>query len=688
MRITTLLFVSLTAVAFAADLPVREVILYKSGVGYFARSGLLSAGEGGRLDFRADEMNDVLKSLTLTDNSGAPIRGLRYDSSEPLGKKLEDFPFAVAEGQPLSSFLDHLRGARIELKSPSETVTGAIVSARMMAAGEKEPEREQLTLLLDSGDLRTVDLGAITSLHFTDQKLQTQLKDYLAAVAQARSKDKRSVYIDSTDARGREVSASYMIPQPVWKSSYRLLFRDTGDATLEGWAVVDNTTGDDWTNVKLAVVSGRPVSFISRLYEPFYVQRMTADVLNATAQAPIVYQGAVQQQMETQRAGFGGYGSGAGVGIVGGVERRMMKNKSLAMPMAAPPPPPASSEAVTVTSDGPVQADQLNAFQPDTEARDLGDLFEYRFGNPVTIHKNESAMLPFLKQKIAARKLLIYSESYGLNPMSAAELTNASGKTLDGGPITVFDGDSYAGEALMNTVKTGDKRLISYAVDLGTRVGTQDESDTARILEVHASRGVITTKNAMRETKTYTVRNVDQKAKTILIEQPIRTGYKLLNQKPVETTATMRRFEVKLAPGATEKFPITEETVYDQTMAVSNFTPDVLVEFTTGKAIGDDGRKQLQQVLDQKQRITEAETSIVRTRNEMNDLSQREERLRQNVNTLSHVPGQQEQVETWARQLGADEARLAALRDQSAELEKNKTALQAALDGMISKLQF
>ena len=154
-----------------------------------------------------------------------------------------------------------------------------------------QPEREQLTLLLDSGDLRTVDLGAISSLRFPDAKLQAQLKEYLATVAQSRSKDKRSVYIDSSDAKARTVSASYMIPQPLWKSSYRLLFDPKGEATLEGWAIVDNITGDDWTNVHLAVVSGRPVSFISKLYEPFYVQRTTADVENAYAQAPVVYEG-------------------------------------------------------------------------------------------------------------------------------------------------------------------------------------------------------------------------------------------------------------------------------------------------------------------------------------------------------------------------------------------------------------
>ncbi|HTP89326.1 MAG TPA: hypothetical protein VMJ34_20395, partial [Bryobacteraceae bacterium] len=212
--------------ALAADLPVREVILYKSGVGYFARSGQLAAGESARLDFKATDMNDVLKSLTVADNSGEPIRGLRYDSAVPLDQKLAEFPFTVAAGQQMSAFLDRLRGAAVELKSAAETLTGTIVSGRT-----REKDREEVILLLDSGDLRTVDLGAISSVHFPDAKLQGQLKDYLGAVAQARSKDKRSVYIDSSSAKARDVDASYMIPQPLWKSSYRLVFSDKGDAT-------------------------------------------------------------------------------------------------------------------------------------------------------------------------------------------------------------------------------------------------------------------------------------------------------------------------------------------------------------------------------------------------------------------------------------------------------------------------
>jgi hypothetical protein len=322
------------------------------------------------------------------------------------------------------------------------------------------------------------------------------------------------------------------------------------------------------------------------------------------------------------------------------------------------------------------------------ETRELGDLFEYRFAAPITIHKNESAMPPFLQQKIAARKLLIYAESYGANPMSAAELTNNTGKTLDGGPITIFEGSGYGGEALMNTVKNGDKRLISYAVDLGTRVGTKEDSGDAHLLEVHASRGLITTRSSELATKTYTIRNVDPRPKTLLIEQPIREGYTPLRPKPSETTADARRFEVKLAAGATEKVAVVEEYVFSQSFQVASFTPDVLVEYVRRKAISADGQKQLQQVVDQKRRIAEADASLQQMHSEMEEISRAQDRLRQNIQTLNYVHGQQDQVQEWSRQLAAEEVRMTTLRDQASALDKKKAALEAELGDMIGKLEF
>ena len=182
----------------------------------------------------------------------------------------------------------------MELKYGSETISGTVVSGRVVKGDDKQPEREQLVALLDSGELRTLDLAAASSIRFADPKLQTQLRDYLTLVNQARSTDKRSIYLDASDAKERQIDASYMIPSPVWKSSYRLIFGDKGQPTLEGWGIIDNTSGEDWTNVRLALVSGRPVSFISNLYEPKYVNRETVELPEDRAANPVIYSGALQ----------------------------------------------------------------------------------------------------------------------------------------------------------------------------------------------------------------------------------------------------------------------------------------------------------------------------------------------------------------------------------------------------------
>src|SRR5690349_1188868 len=173
------------ALALAAELPVRSVILYKHGVGYFERSGQLGAGESARLDFKADEMNDVLKSLTIEEKGGGRISGLRYDSSEPLGKKLEQFPFRIGDQQPVSAVLDQLKGARIELSLGSQAVAGVIVGARRIPGSMNQPEHEQITLLVDSGEIRNLDLGAVAAMRFSDATLQAQFKDYLATLTQS-----------------------------------------------------------------------------------------------------------------------------------------------------------------------------------------------------------------------------------------------------------------------------------------------------------------------------------------------------------------------------------------------------------------------------------------------------------------------------------------------------------------------
>ncbi len=651
---------SLLPAVLAADLPITQVTLYKHGVAHLERSGELKAGETARLDFKPDDMNDVLKSLTVTDRNGGKVNGVRYDSSDPLEKRLADFPFQLGAGASLAAFLDQMKGARIELKRGAGDAAGIIISARVVQESDKS-QREVLVLLMDSGDIRSFDLGAASAVKLSDPKLQSQLAAYLTVLNQSHARDRRSVYIDAMGSGTRQLMASYMTPAAVWKSSYRLMFGAAGEPTLEGWAIIDNTSGDDWNGVRLAVVSGKPVSFISKLYEPRYIQRQVAELAENQAVAPVVYQGAMEE---------------------------MAKDKAAPAPMVALRGPVGGGLPLNSRNFDQLVAVAPSSFAATADARQAGELFEYSFSAPVTVKQGESAMLPFLQQKIGARKLLVYSENYGVNPRDAAELTNNTGKTLDGGPITVYDTGSYAGEALVETLPMGDKRLISYGVDLGTRVTTAFDSSQAVVREIHFKRGVLTTRSAMQETKTYTIKNVDAKAKTLVIEHGQRPGYTLMERKASETTPSAYRFEVKLAASGTEVFPVREERLYDQSVSVTNLTPDVLAAYVQNKSLSEAARRQLDQIAQKKGEIAANDAAIRQAEADVTSLTQDQNRLRSNIESLNRVSGQQDQVQQYARQLAAAETRLAALRDTQSDLRKKKAVLEAELNSLSERIEF
>lgn len=662
MRIWMLAAASVAA--WAADLPVKQVILYKNGVGYIERAGTLAAGESARLDFKAGDMNDVLKSLVLIEKGGGKVAGVRYDSMEPLERKLAEFPFRIEGQAPLTKILDQFKGARVEIAVGGQRTAGILVGARH-AVSEKQPEKQEATLLVDSGELRVVELGAAVSVRFLDPAVERKFKEYLALVAESRAGDRRSLYIDSTDRTAREITASYTLPMPAWKTSYRLVFGNAAEALLEGWAIVDNTTADDWINIRLALISGRPVSFVSRLYEPKYVVRPAAELPEDQAAAPVLFESFVE---EPRKAALDAAPPApAAAGVVPPARRMLAQMRAAEAPARESVP---STAAVT------------------TETREVGEWFEYRFSQPVTVRRNESAMLPFLQQKVAARKLLIYSGDARPNPTTAAELSNNSGKTLDGGPITIFDSGAYAGEALMETLKSGDKRLIGYGVEPGVRVSTKADSKSQVVREVRLNRGILTTKTARADLKTYTVRNSTDKARVLIIEHPIRTGYTLLSPKPVETTNNFYRFELKLPPSATTSLSVEEEYVFDTSTSVANLTVDALLVHVRNKNLSETARRQLEKMAELKRQIAAEEAEIRRLQTEIDQMTQDQQRIRENINSLNRVTGQQEQVQRYAKQLADQESRLAALRDQQSAARGKKQALESELNRLIETAAF
>jgi hypothetical protein len=644
----------------AAELPVRKVILYKHGIGYFERGGEIPAGQSARLDFKANEMNDVLKSLTINDLTGNSVAGVRYDSSMPLNSKLAEFPFKLGERASITDFLDQLKGAKIELKTGATSVTGQIVGARVAQSRDRaQTSTDVLSLLTSSGDLATYDLGAVTSMRLSDPELQLQLSDYLRSLNVSRSREQKSVYVDSAKDASRKLNVAYTIPMPIWKSSYRLVL-DSGAAKkpmLEGWAIIDNTTSEDWTKVDLSVISGRPISFISKLYEPKFLNRQVAELEDQQALAPTVY--------------------AASAGLAGAppADKRLMG-------MAR------NSARMEVAESAAVIAD-VSTLSVNTSTREAGELFEYKFGQPVTVKRNESAMLPFVQQEINARKLLIYSErSSSQNPLNSAELTNSTGKTLDGGPLSVYDGGVYAGEALINTFKPGDKRLLSYASDLGTRV-IEDANEAPAVLRtIKASGGVVTTELTSETTKTYKITNVDRKLKTLILEHGIRYDHKLQTLKPSEQTQTHYRFEVKLTGEPTQSFVVKEERQYTEQFGIADSSEDQIGIWISSNRLSAEAKKTLADIAALRRQINESGNLIKNLNQQSTEAIADQERLRRNISSLNSVSGQQERVQKYAADLANLDGRIVTLRDQIAAENKKREGLNQQLALRIENAKF
>jgi hypothetical protein len=423
----------------------------------------------------------------------------------------------------------------------------------------------------------------------------------------------------------------------------------------------------DWNSVRLSVVSGRPISFISPLDVARFAQRQVAELPDDSAAAAVVYEGTVQDQA----AATAGIAGGASGGVIGGV--------------AAPSPAPAQ------TAQRQIVANQLMAIKSSVEGAAgtaMGELFEYGFAQPVTIKKNQSAMLPFVQDRVATRKLLIYRDSDGEHPVNAAEVTNTTAKTLDGGPITVYDGGAYAGEALVETLKTGDKRLIGYAVDYGARVTARYGSQNSTIKEIHASHGVLHVRTGLRQNRTYTAKNVDAKAKLMMIEYPARPGFDVLQPSPAEKTASAYRFQMELPANGTKALTVQTEQIADDTTVVSSASVDSLLVYVDNKTLSGNGLRQLQKLIALKKQLTDLDASLSSAKSQMQQLSEDENRLRDNLNSLNRVSGQQDRVSKYAQQLADEDTKIVQLRDQISDLQQRRNATNTQMQQAAEQLDF
>jgi hypothetical protein len=666
-----------------ARLPVKRVVLYKSGIGYFEHLGRVRGQQDVTIEFTSGQLDDVLKSLTALDLDGGRVSSVSYNSDAGITRRLSGLRLPLGPSATRSELLTSLRGARVSIRGAAVPLTGRLLSVERQErrVGDVATPVDILSLVTDAGDLHTVALDTGITVRILDADLNAEVAKYLAVIGSSRDEDVRLLTLSTDGAGDRELFVSYVSEVPVWKSTYRLVLGAGGTAPLlQGWAIVDNTIGEDWDNVELSLVAGAPQAFIQRLSQPYYVQRPVVALPERMLSTPQTHSGAVRG------------------GVVGGI------------PAPAPPPPPAATPEppaplagrlvggrgggagnMTVDALRPleerVQAAQT-AMQAMAAGSDLGDLFEYKLKTPVTIRKNQSAMVPILSGTVTAEKVSIWSAGSGNpRPLRAVWITNSTGQILDGGSMSIVEGQAFAGEGLIDPVKAGERRLVSYATDLAMLVTSTGDTSPSRITRVQMTRGVLIQHREDRQRRVYSARNEDAQPRVLVIEHPVRDGWVPGGTlKADETTPTAHRFRVTVAPRETATITVEEVRPGQTSYAINAVSTDQIQLWVSGEAITADAAATLRDVVRRRTVIAELNTQIAARDGEITAIGRDQERVRENMKALRGSAEERQLVQRYVQQLDDQENQLATHRRALADLMAKRAAAQADLDRFIASL--
>ncbi|MBS0657645.1 MAG: DUF4139 domain-containing protein [Verrucomicrobia bacterium] len=673
----------------ATDLPVKEIALFSSGVGYFQHEGPVKDNARVELQFKTAQINDILKSLVPRDLGGGTVSTVTYPSQDPIEKTLRSFQVDITANPPLADLLNQLRGAKVTLTAGTEKMAGVIVGVEtreVPGGGERAtPPKTQFLNVLTGGAIRTVAVNDLRGLQFEDAGLQSELEKALSALAAARDKDKKTVALQFNGKGERAVRLGYVVETPVWKTSYRLVFGAGGaDAKpqLQGWALVENQTENDWTEVKLSLVSGRPISFVQDLFSPLYVTRQVVEnerIANVRA-----------QRYEAGRAAV----------------------PTNALPMAQPVAPPITSRVgaaapatalrsakkkaavrggVGATAEADesevdlAPADAISSLGATAETQQVGELFQYTVAG-VSLPRQRSAMIPIVNDAIEAEKVSIYNEAVQAKfPLYGARLKNSVQLHLLGGPISVFDEGRYAGDARISDLPPGQSRLLSYGVDLQLPVLVEDRKSEQRQRLGKIVGGLLEVQQKATRALTYVVENKSTRSKKLVVEHP-RSGadWKLVETaEPTERTNALHRFEVTVAAGQTQKLTVREERVEAVRYELVEQSRETLLAFLQNGEPTPALRDALTKVGNLQQAIATLESEAEEKGAQIEKITEEQDRLRENVKTAGD---RSEYGTRLLRKLNEQETQIEKLQAEQKALEKKVEARKKELADYVKGL--
>jgi CHASE3 domain sensor protein len=644
------------------SLPLKRVVILTSGLAYYEHSGSVNGSVNINIPFKLNSVNDALKTLIINDSSSANP-SVTYQAENTLAETLRSLSVDLSDNPDYAAILSRLRGAQAEVTVSDKTFTGRIIGTEnrlISSSAISYLSQAYLSISTDEG-IVSLSLNEINSIKFKDTVIERDIDRALDLIAVSRNYHSRDLTVNLPGTAGantrRNVSISYVIPSPVWKVSYRL---DLGaeKPLFQGWAIVDNDSDTDWNNISLSFVSGRPASFIQQLYPPYYVSRPIMPLAIAGTAEGVTHDRSVQTSSAPSPSA-----------LMRAAPSSARNEKEIAAEEMVMMDADASYHNYGLGAGGAVQT---------AAGSDAGGQFEFTIKNPVSLNRRMSAMFPLVEANIEAKKLLIYSGS-GKFPRLGAEITNTSKMKLPAGPITIFDGGVYAGDALIEFWNEGEKRLISFGEDLSVSASVSS-SDARAVSSVKISSGVMTINRDMTFSKKYSFLNSGA-AKQLVIEHGKTAQASLVSPKADEQTESLYRFNINIAANKETELVVNEQRPLMERITLLPLSLNSLISYTSNQEIPSNARAALAKAVELRQDVEKADAAVRETETQKNRLITDQDRIRKNLEAAGN---QTTQGQEYLKRLTALDSEIDACNSNLERANANSKAARTAFDNYIN----
>jgi hypothetical protein len=681
--------------ATAEPPPVTKVVLYKHGMGYLEREGKIKGDAMLSLSFRAEQMKDLLTSFFAVDLGGGRISSIRYETRDPLSKQLQNILIKVPEEAALSQFLMQLKGARLTARAAGETIEGRILGVEPVTEvvnNQTIKNGYRLVLLTEAGPIRSLDLFSISEFSLADEALQRDLRRLLDLSLDSKYTNRKKLTLSATGKGERELLIGYLIEMPIWKCSYRVIFdekKKDASALLQGWALAENNTEDDWKDVTISFVAGNPLSYLMDLYSPYYVKRAQVPIpgfQDLAVDWAAVSPPDLAKDLPASRAEPRERRASTSSGRVAAPSASVAQRIDRAVGAAPAPTAPGESGAQTGTA-RPLSEFLASSYDSGTQGAKVGELFSYEPKEKVSIPRGQAAMIPILSKQISGRRLLYYKASFAPKATNAFVVANATDLTLEAGPVTFFEGSTSLGEGILgHTLPPGSQEVIPYAVDASVDISPQGKNRREPHFKGRLVDGILTLTSVETLTNTWKIVNRGGESATLWLHQPRNAGYQLSKpEKPLKEVDNHYRFEVPLKAGETVDFVVEEKRDVQETVHLAKSSEEQVRFYLAQRYLSAGAKVFMKDLSDLMAQKAALQRQIAEWTQQAQRLTDEQGRLRSNLQALgSNLPKEQELRAKWVTALAANEDQLA---ERSAKLDDAGGKLHRMQETMATKVR-